>query len=88
MIIKKVKHAISRPRETSSVDRCLAQLFTGAGGFNAATGLLRGRTVVEIVDVRHWSLGHVAFTAETARNARVEYVAAIINAGVHAHGGI
>ena len=87
MIIKKVKHAISRPRETSSVDRCLAQLFAG-GGFNAATGLLRGRTVVEIVDVRHWSLGHVAFTAETARNARVEYVAAIINAGVHAHGGI
>ena len=85
MIIKKVKHAISRPRETSSVDRCLAQLFAG-GGFNATTSLFVSSSS-DVVDVRHWSLGHVTFRAETARNAQVECVAATANAVVHAFNG-
>ena len=56
--------------------------------FREATTSLFVSSSADVVDVRHWSLGHVAFIAETARNAHVECVAATANAVVHAHGGI
>ena len=79
---RQVKHANGRPRGISSSCRCLAQLFAG-GGFNATTSLFVSSSS-DVVDVRHWSLGHVTFRAETARNAEVECVAATANAVVHA----
>ena len=60
----------------------LGQLLA-ASGFNAATGLFVSSSA-GIVYERSWSLGHVAFKAETARNTDVNYVAATVNAVVHA----
>jgi hypothetical protein len=77
-----------RTDNLSSVCRCLVQLFTEAGGFNASTGLHRNGTAVEIVYERSWIHGHVPFKAETARNTHVEYVAATTDAVVHAHAGL
>jgi hypothetical protein len=72
----------------SSVCVCTAQLFTGARGINAATGLFRKCTTAGIVDERFGSLGHVAFTAVTARRTHVKDVAASPNAVAHALGGL
>jgi hypothetical protein len=50
--------------------------------------VLRRRTAADIADERSWSLGHVAFNAETARSTLVKCVAATINAVVHALVGL
>ena len=61
--------------------RSVGQLLA-ASGFNAATGLFVSSSA-GIVYERSWSLGHVAFKAETARNTHADYVAATANAVVH-----